>query len=145
MISNQPAGKLHSQMDFAGESLALKINGREPVLINPEDAESRGIAEHDLVRVFNQRGATLATAVLSDGVMPGVIRLATGAWYDPKEPGRIGALDKHGNPNMLTPDKGTSKLGQGPIAHTALVEVERFDGDPGEVTVFAPPPLERSR
>ena len=144
MISNQPAGKLHSQMDFAGESLSLKINGREPVLIHPDDAAQRGIAQHDIVRVFNERGATLATAVLSDGVMPGVIRLSTGAWYDPKEPGRIGALDKHGNPNMLTPDKGTSKLGQGPIAHTALVEIERFDGDPGEVTVFAPPPLEKA-
>jgi biotin/methionine sulfoxide reductase len=145
MISNQPAGKLHSQMDFAGESLALKINGREPVLIHPEDAKRRGIAHHDIVRIFNDRGATLAAAVLKDGVMPGVIRLSTGAWYDPKEPGQIGALDKHGNPNMLTPDKGTSKLGQGPIAHTALVEVERFDGDPGEVTAFAPPPLERTQ
>ncbi len=144
MISNQPAGKLHSQMDFAGESLSLKINGREPVLIHPEDAKPRGITQHDIVRVFNERGATLATAVLSDGVMPGVIRLSTGAWYDPTEPGRIGALDKHGNPNMLTPDKGTSKLGQGPIAHTALVEIERFDGDPGEVTVFAPPRLEKA-
>ena len=145
MISNQPAGKLHSQMDFAGESLALKIDGREPVLIHPEDAERRGIGQHDVVRIFNERGATLAAAVLTDGVMPGVIRLSTGAWYDPKEPGRVGALDKHGNPNVLTPDKGTSKLGQGPIAHTALVEIEPFDGDPGEVTVFAPPAIERAK
>lgn len=139
LISNQPAGKLHSQMDFAGESADLKVEGREPCLINPEDARKRGIGEHDLIRVFNDRGATLASAVITDGVMPGVIRLATGAWYDPAEPGRIGSLDKHGNPNMLTPDKGTSKLGQGPIAHTALVEIERFTGDPGDVTAFAPP------
>jgi biotin/methionine sulfoxide reductase len=143
MISNQPAGKLHSQMDFAGESADLKINGREPVLLHPDDAASRSIRANDIVRVFNDRGATLAAAVVTDGVRPGVIRLATGAWYDPREPGRLGALDKHGNPNMLTPDKGTSKLGQGPIAHTALVEVERFEGDPGEVTAFAPPKLER--
>ena len=143
MISNQPAGKLHSQMDFAGESADLKINGREPVLLHPDDAASRGIGANDVVRVFNERGATLAAAVITDGVRPGVIRLSTGAWYDPREPGRLGTLDKHGNPNMLTPDKGTSKLGQGPIAHTALVEVERFDGDPGEVTAFDPPKLER--
>lgn len=143
LISNQPAGKLHSQMDFAGESAGLKINGREPVLLNPDDAASRGIRDNDVVRVFNDRGATLAAAVITDGVRPGVVRLSTGAWYDPREPGRIGTLDKHGNPNMLTPDKGTSKLGQGPIAHTALVEVERYDGDPGEVTAFDPPKLER--
>ena len=143
MISNQPAGKLHSQMDFAGESLHLKIDGREPVIIHPDDAERRGIRQHDVVRVFNDRGATLAAAVISDGVLPGVIRLATGAWYDPAEPGHIGALDKHGNPNLLTPDKGTSKLGQGPIAHTALVEVERFVGDAGRVTAFEPPVIEK--
>ena len=145
MISNQPAGKLHSQMDFAGESAHLKINGREPVLLHPDDAASRGIRENDVVRIYNDRGATLAAAVITDGVRPGVIRLSTGAWYDPAEPGRLGALDKHGNPNMLTPDKGTSKLGQGPIAHTALVEVERFDGDPGQVTAFDPPIVERRR
>jgi biotin/methionine sulfoxide reductase len=145
MISNQPAGKLHSQMDFAGESADLKINGREPVLLHPDDAARRGIRQNDIVRIFNDRGATLAAAVISDGVRPGVIRLSTGAWYDPQEPGQIGALDKHGNPNMLTPDKGTSKLGQGPIAHTALVEVERFEGDPGRITAFVPPTVEQRR
>ncbi|MCB1510455.1 MAG: molybdopterin guanine dinucleotide-containing S/N-oxide reductase [Hyphomicrobiaceae bacterium] len=139
MISNQPAGKLHAQMDFAGESAALKIDGREPALIHPDDAAKRGIAERDVVRVFNDRGATLATAVVTDGVMPGVIRLATGAWYDPAQPAATGSIDKHGNPNMLTPDKGTSKLGQGPIAHTALVDVARYDGDPGTITAFEPP------
>jgi biotin/methionine sulfoxide reductase len=141
MVSNQPAGKLHAQMDFAGESLALKVKDREPVIIHPDDAATRDIHDGDIVRVFNGRGATLAAAQISDGVRPGVIRLATGAWYDPAEPGRIGSIDKHGNPNMLTPDKGTSKLGQGPIAHTALVEVERFEGDPGNITVFDPPPM----
>jgi biotin/methionine sulfoxide reductase len=54
-------------------------------------------------------------------------------------------MDKHGNPNMLTIDKGTSKLAQGPIAYTALVEVERFTGELPPITVHqapatAPPP-----
>ena len=35
-------------------------------------------------------------------------------------------LEKHGNPNALTLDKGTSKLAQGPSSQTALVEVERW-------------------
>jgi biotin/methionine sulfoxide reductase len=65
--------------------------------------------------------------------------LATGAWYDPLVPGEIGTLDKHGNPNVLTLDKGTSRLGQGPIAHTALVEVERFDGELPPLTAFELP------
>ena len=36
-----------------------------------------------MVRVFNDRGACLAGAVLDDGVMPQVAVMATGAWFDP--------------------------------------------------------------
>ena len=60
--------------------------------------------------------------------------------YDPATPGEIGALDKHGNANVLTLDKGTSRLAQGPSAHSALVEIERFAGAAPEITVFDPPP-----
>ncbi len=144
LISNQPIGKLHAQMDFAGPSLEEKINGHEPVVLHPDDAAKRNIAMHDCVRVFNARGATLATAVLSDHVRPGVVRLATGAWFDPQNPHEPNSTDKHGNPNMLTPDKGTSRLGQGPIAHTALVEIELYQGAPVMVTVFDPPALAKS-
>jgi biotin/methionine sulfoxide reductase len=42
---------------------------------------------------------------------------------------------------VLTPDKGTSRLAQGPIAHTCLVEVERFEGVPPTVTAFEPPEM----
>jgi biotin/methionine sulfoxide reductase len=72
-----------------------------------------------------------------------VVTLPTGAWYDPAERGVIGALDKHGNPNVLTPDRGTSRLGQGPIAHSALVEVERFEGEAPAVTAHQPPSVLR--
>ena len=71
--------------------------------------------------------------------MPGVVFLNTGAWYDPAEPGRPGSLDKHGNPNVLTHDRRTSRLSQGPAAHSTLVEVERFDGEAPAVTAFDPP------
>ncbi|MFV2039743.1 MAG: molybdopterin dinucleotide binding domain-containing protein, partial [Acidimicrobiales bacterium] len=71
-------------------------------------------------------------------VMPGVVILATGAWYDPATPG---GLDRHGNPNVLTMDKGTSRLAQGPSAHTALVEVEKATGTAPTVRAFEPPTL----
>ena len=58
---------------------------------------------------------------------------------DPLDPAEIGSLDKHGNPNVLTLDKGTSKLAQCSIAQTTLVEVERFDGEPPPITAFEPP------
>ena len=144
LVSNQPANRLHSQLDNGRHSRAGKIDGREPLAMHPADAGERGIVAGDPVRVFNDRGACLATAVLDDGVRKGVVQLPTGAWYDPAVRGEPGAMCKHGNPNVLTPDKGTSRLAQGPIAHTCLVEVERFEGVPPAVTAFEPPEVIRS-
>jgi biotin/methionine sulfoxide reductase len=119
------------------------VSGREPMLLHPQDAAARGIENGDVVRVFNDRGACLAGAVLSDRIRQGVVQLATGAWYDPLEPGRIGTLEVHGNPNVLTRDVGSSKLAQGPTAHTTLVEVELFRGELPKLRVFEEPPLLR--
>jgi len=66
-----------------------------------------------------------------------VVRLSTGAWYDPLTPG---GLEVHGNPNVLTVDAGTSALAQGPSAHTCLVEVESWSGPVPPVTVFGSMP-----
>lgn len=140
LTATQPKTRLHSQLDCGSGSQASKVAGREPIAIHPEDAAARGIADGDAVRVYNDRGACLAGAVLSDRIRRGVVQLATGAWYDPLEPGRIGTLEIHGNPNVLTRDVGSSKLAQGPSAHTALVEIERFDGELPELRVFTPPP-----
>jgi biotin/methionine sulfoxide reductase len=74
-------------------------------------------------------------------VMPGVVVLPTGAWYDPAEPGVPGTLELHGNPNVLTLDKGSSRLAQAPVAHSCLVEVERFAGEAPRVAAFDPPRL----
>ncbi|QNP68806.1 molybdopterin-dependent oxidoreductase [Streptomyces roseirectus] len=143
LISNQPASRLHSQYDNGGHSLASKIHGREPVTINPSDAASRGIENGTVVRVHNDRGSCLAGAVLSDDVMPGVVQLSTGAWWDPVRPGTSGTLDRHGNPNSLTADRPCSRLSQGPSALSALVDVEVHDGPLPEVRAFTPPRLER--
>lgn len=140
LLSGQPATRLHSQYDNGAFSRASKVKGREPVMIHPKDAEARGIQDGDLVRLFNDRGACLAGAVVTQVVRPGVVFLNTGAWYDPLEPGRTGSLDKHGNPNVLTHDRRTSRLSQGPAAHSTLVELERFEGEAPAVTAFEPPP-----
>ena len=143
LISNQPEGKLHAQMDDGPTSKATKINGREPLLMHPDDAGSRVLDCGDLVRVFNDRGAALASVLLSQNIRSGVVRLATGSWFDPVEFGKPGSLEKHGNPNVLTRDRGTSSLAQGPISHSALVEVQRFEGEPPPVTAFVPPVFKR--
>ena len=139
LISNQPADKLHSQLDHGAVSRAGKVSGRAPVVLHPDDADARGISAGDVVRVFNARGACYCGAVLDAGIRPGVICISTGAWFDPETADEHTAC-KHGNPNMLTLDKGTSSLAQGPTAHSCLVDLERAD-DPPAVTAFDPPAI----
>ena len=143
MMSGQPDTKLHSQLDHGSHSRAAKVNGHQTVRLNPDDAAARGISDGDRVRVFNTRGWCLASAELSDALRPGVIRLSTGAWFDPAPDaeGRMGC--RHGNPNVLTLDKGTSRLGQGPIAHSCLVEVARDDTPGLDPRPFEPPKIIR--
>ena len=136
LLSDQPSRRLHSQLDHSPHSLAGKVAGREAVFLNREDAAVRGIAAGDLVELFNDRGRCLAGAVVTDDLMPGVARLATGAWFDPGE-----ELEKHGNPNVLTLDRGSSGLAQGCSAQTCLIEAGRYAGEPPPVTAHAPPEL----
>jgi biotin/methionine sulfoxide reductase len=139
LVANQPATRLHSQLDFGAISLASKVKGREPVRIHPSDAAARGIADGDVVRLFNHRGACLAGAVLSEAVRPGVVQLATGAWYDPQDPADDNPLCVHGNPNVLTRDAGTSQLAQACTGQLTIVQVERFDGKLPPIRAFDPP------
>ncbi|MGO1769488.1 MAG: molybdopterin-dependent oxidoreductase [Microbacterium sp.] len=140
LISHQPTTRLHSQMDVGALSRGAKVQDREPCRLNPRDAEERGIRDGDVVRVFNGRGACLAGAIVTDDVSAGVVALPTGAWFDPDPRTR---LERHGNPNVLTADRGTSKLAQGPTAQTARVDVERFAGELPRVEAFDPPRLAR--
>jgi biotin/methionine sulfoxide reductase len=127
---------LHSQYDHGCVSLAEKIQGREAMTLNPVDAFARGVNAGDVVRVFNDRGACLAGVKIDEGVRPGVVVLPTGAWFDPLDLAQDNSLEKHGNPNVLTIDKGTSRWTQGCSAHTTLVEVELFVGKLPRVTAF---------
>jgi len=139
LLSPQPADKLHSQYDHGSVSRASKVSDRAPLLINRQDAAARGIADGAVVKVFNERGSCLAGAVLTDSLIPGVVQLPTGAWFDPARPGEPQGLEKHGNPNVLTPDRGTSRLGQSPTCNSTLVQVSRFTEAVPPVTAFDPP------
>jgi biotin/methionine sulfoxide reductase len=141
LIANQPATRLHSQLDIGATSQEGKVAGREALQMHPQDATARGVAASDVVRVFNDRGASLAGVVLTTAIRPGVVRLPTGAWFDPVPGTGPAPLCAHGNPNVLTPDVPSSRLSQGCAGQHALVQVERWTGPLPPVTVGAPPPL----
>ncbi|GGI99291.1 biotin transporter BioY [Saccharopolyspora subtropica] len=143
LIANQPATRLHGQGDVGEVSRSSKVAQREPIRIHPDDAAVRGIADGDIVRVFNDLGACLAGVRVTENVRPGVVVLATGAWFDPltdpEQPG--GALCVHGNPNVLTADVPSSRLSQGCAGQHGYVDVERHTGPLPPLTCTTPPPL----
>lgn len=141
LLSNQPANRLHSQLDPALHGSDAKVCGREPILLNVDDAAARGVASGDLVRVFNERGQCLAGVRIETGLLAGVAVMSTGAWFDPLDPGTAGSLDVHGNPNVLTHDRPSSGLAQGSAAQSVLVQVERWSGSVPPLTVHCPPSI----
>ncbi|QLB44658.1 molybdopterin guanine dinucleotide-containing S/N-oxide reductase [Mannheimia pernigra] len=131
--------RLHSQLAYSSLRQYYEVNGREPLLIHTQDAAARGITSGDIVRIFNKRGQVLAGAVVTDGIMPGTVALYEGGWYDPQDLGSTSPLCKNGNPNVLTRNDGSSKLGQGNAPNTTTVQVEKFEGEAPTVTVFEEP------
>ncbi len=92
----------------------------QAMLINRVDAEVRRIKDGDKVRVFNDRGEIVILAKVTERIMPGVVDVPQGAWYDPDERG----VDRGGNPNVLLKDE-ISPGGAFPY-NTCLVEVEKI-------------------
>ena len=91
----------------------------QAVLINSIDALARGINDGDSVMVFNDRGRTVVTAGVTERIMPGVVDIPEGAWYDPDEDG----IDTGGCPNVLTRDEPSP--GGAFAGNTVLVEVRK--------------------
>ncbi len=139
LVANQPRTRLHSQLDFGGHSGDSKHRGREVARMHPQDAGLRGIADGDIIRISNERGACLAGVIVTDGIREGVIQLPTGAWYDPIDPSEDKPLCVHGNPNVLTRDVGTSALAQGCTGQLTTVQVERFNGNLPPIQAYEPP------
>ena len=139
LVANQPHTKLHSQLDFGGHSQASKRQGREVCTLHPAAAAARGIAQGDIVRLFNEIGACLASAHIDAGIREDVVQLPTGAWYDPVTDEQGRTLCVHGNPNVLTRDIGTSSLAQGCAGQLSTVQIERYIGKLPQIRAFDPP------
>jgi len=139
LLSFQPFTRLHGQLDVGRVAAENRVQGREPILMHPDDAAARGLSDGDVVRVFNDRGAVAAGLRTTPDIRRGVVAMATGAWWNPARPGATDAACVHGNANVLTQDVPTSRLGQGSAAQSCLVEIARWTGDLPPVTVHAPP------
>jgi Tat-targeted selenate reductase subunit YnfE len=100
----------------------LEAACRQEVWLNPIDAKKRGIANGDMVRVFNGRGEVRIAAKVTPRIMPGVSAMGQGAWHDARMTGD--RVDHGGCMNTLTTQR-PSPLAKGNPQHTNLVEIEK--------------------
>jgi anaerobic selenocysteine-containing dehydrogenase len=114
MISPPARNFLNSS--FVNVKSLRDIEGEPLLEIHAEDAAERGIANGDVVRVFNQRGEHRCKARVSARARPGVVN-GLGIWW------RKLGLDGT-NVNQLTSQHVTD-MGNGPVFYDCLVQVER--------------------
>ncbi|ELY5928796.1 dimethylsulfoxide reductase subunit A [Cronobacter turicensis] len=98
----------------------LQAACRQQIWINPQDAQARGINDGDPVRVWNARGEARIEAKVTPRIMPGVVALGEGAWYQPDAQG----VDHAGSINVLTTQR-PSPLAKGNPSHSNLVQLAR--------------------
>lgn len=101
---------------FGNVPTLVRKEGQPVIELNPQDAAARGIANGDLVRVWNDRGQCLLYARVGDTVRPGVAA-SPSVWWSSKMPGGRGI-------NQLTSDR-EADMGGGATFYTNLVQVAR--------------------
>ncbi|MDE2323522.1 MAG: molybdopterin oxidoreductase family protein [Betaproteobacteria bacterium] len=112
MISPPARNFLNSS--FVNVDSLRRLEAEPLLLLHPDDAAVRGIADGAMVRAFNDRGTTLSRARLSTRTRPGQV-VALGIWWRKLSPGGT-------NINQLTHQRLTD-LGAGPCFYDCLIEV----------------------
>ncbi len=98
------------------------------IRLNPDDARRRGIAQHDLVRVFNDRGAVICAADVSALMAPGVVKAyESAADFDLVDDPRC-LTDRGGCLNLLTPRRQQVSGTEGMGSNSCLVQLEKWQG-----------------
>ncbi len=104
----------HDNNDWLEEAFPQRV------FMNPIDAAERNIKDGDQVKVYNGRGALILPCRITPRILPGVVDIPQGAWYEPDENG----VDRGGCVNVLTSHHWTP-FAYGTAQHTIMVEVEK--------------------
>lgn len=138
VVSPHPFNRLHSQMANTSVRNEEHVQGRQHVLISLEDAAEQGIKDGDLVELFNERGAVIAGARVTDHIMKGVASLEEGGWIQLDSQGRCNS----GSINMITTSVAASGLSQATSANTCIASLKKCTDPESENRAFEPPAIE---
>ena len=116
MISPPARNFLNSS--FVNVQSLRNAEGEPHLDIHPADAAARSIAQDDLVRIFNERGAFTAKARLTDKARQGLV-VGLSIWWKKL------AVDGK-NANEVTSQRLTD-MGRGPTFYDLLVQVEKSE------------------
>jgi len=108
----------HHNNDWLEEAFPQRI------YINNLDASERCIQDGDKVTVFNSRGTIIMPCRVTSRILPGVVDIPQGAWYEPGENG----IDYGGCVNLLTSARWTP-FAFGSAQHTMMVQVKKHHQD----------------
>ncbi|RXR28532.1 molybdopterin-dependent oxidoreductase [Sphingobium fluviale] len=135
LMSAHSRYSFHSMGDGKGSALndiedhRLLVDGHYywRARISVEDARSRGIAQNDLIRLFNDRGSVVCAAQITSRVRPGIVHsYESSAVYKPV--GEAGtSTDIGGCVNILTSNRsqGARSTSMGPNA--TLIQMEKWN------------------
>jgi len=136
LISPHPRFSLHTHHDthvpWLGDIPAHRISKDGynwlVIRIHPLDAKARGLKNRDIVKMYNDRGAVLGIAQVTERVRPGVIHCyESSSKYDPLEPGKPGSVERAGCVNLLTPARMVSKNAPGMANNSCLIEMCKWE------------------
>lgn len=138
MISPHPRFSMHTMMDCK-DSFINDVDEHRTLVdgyyyltarINPADAKARGIAERDLIRLFNDRGSVICCAHITDRVAPGILHAYESCSdYDPMgTPGEIDSIDRAGCVNILTSKRTITPTSSGMASNSCLIDYEKWEG-----------------
>lgn len=113
--------KAHTHSSYASNQIIQDAH-RHNVLINPKDADERGIKNNDKVRVKSQQGEVEIEARVTNRVIPGTVMIPEGSWHKANMQGD--KVDKGGCINTLT-TRHANPISKQTGQHNAIVQVTK--------------------
>ncbi|MGB5747220.1 MAG: molybdopterin-dependent oxidoreductase [Desulfobacterales bacterium] len=117
LLTPHPKNRVHSELYMVSW---LREVEEHRAWINSADAEPRAIKDGDEIFVFNDRGKVAIKAWVTERIIPGVVCIFEGTWYNPDKDG----VDRGACANTLTKDAYSG--GGAAVLNTSLVEIEKI-------------------